>query len=211
MAKLYPFAEVGSDPVIAECFGPPSISMPSSGSLVGLQYQMTAAPAAPRGLVFKKWIMTFDGFTGPQAPCAEGNGSLTCTVTVPSNVTRGMLYPTLVYGPPYVFGGFLSPVDSNAVNGVNAGSSVPLTFSLGGNFGISILASNSPAFQPTNCSFTQTTAQATVTAGNSLSYDSTTNQYTYVWKTDKSWAGTCGEFVLALNDGSTHTANFQFF
>jgi hypothetical protein len=32
----------------------------------------------------------------------------------------------------------------------------------------------------------------TATAGDSgLSYDAATDQYTYVWKTDKTWSGTC--------------------
>jgi hypothetical protein len=45
-----------------------------------------------------------------------------------------------------------------------------------------------------------------VTAGgSSLQYDSTADQYTYVWKTNSSSAGTCVQFDLGLNDGSTHT------
>lgn len=51
----------------------------------------------------------------------------------------------------------------------------------------------------------------TVTAGaSSLSYDATTNTYTYVWKTQKAWAGTCGTLHVTLTDGSDHTALFQF-
>lgn len=37
-----------------------------------------------------------------------------------------------------------------------------------------------------------------------------TQQYTYVWKTDKSWAGRCGRLELGLTDGSDHHALFQF-
>jgi hypothetical protein len=51
----------------------------------------------------------------------------------------------------------------------------------------------------------------TVNAGGSiLTYDSLTDQYTYVWKTNKSWAGTCRQFIMILKDGSIHIANFQF-
>jgi hypothetical protein len=51
-----------------------------------------------------------------------------------------------------------------------------------------------------------------VTAGSSsLSYDATTDHYTYVWKTKKEWANTCRQLVVTLNDGSTpHLANFEF-
>jgi len=51
----------------------------------------------------------------------------------------------------------------------------------------------------------------TVAAGNSsLSYDPSADQYIYVWKTDPSWAGSCRQFVIQLNDGATYRANFRF-
>ena len=50
-----------------------------------------------------------------------------------------------------------------------------------------------------------------MTAGASgLTYDAATDQYTYVWKTDKSWAGKCATLSLQLSDGTTHTALFSF-
>jgi hypothetical protein len=53
--------------------------------------------------------------------------------------------------------------------------------------------------------------EETVTAGNSsLSYDSSGNQYIYVWKTDKAWANSCRAFTLKLTDGTIHQANFWF-
>ena len=53
--------------------------------------------------------------------------------------------------------------------------------------------------------------EETVTAGNStLQYNATTQTYTYVWKTDKAWAGTCRQLIVKLIDGSEHIALFQF-
>ena len=53
--------------------------------------------------------------------------------------------------------------------------------------------------------------ETTSTAGaSSLSYSAGDDIYTYVWKTDKAWAGTCRTFQLKLDDGSTHTASFKF-
>jgi hypothetical protein len=50
-----------------------------------------------------------------------------------------------------------------------------------------------------------------VSAGISgLQFDPSTLVYTFVWKTDKSFAGTCRELRIALTDGSVHTARFQF-
>ncbi len=52
--------------------------------------------------------------------------------------------------------------------------------------------------------------EQTLTAGNSsLSYDASSDQYTYVWKTDSSWAGTCRQLVIQLNDGTVHRASFR--
>jgi hypothetical protein len=31
-----------------------------------------------------------------------------------------------------------------------------------------------------------------------------------VWKSDKSWAGTCRQLQVKLADGSLHVANFNF-
>jgi hypothetical protein len=50
-----------------------------------------------------------------------------------------------------------------------------------------------------------------VTAGaSSLSYDAASGQYSYTWKTDKSWATQCRQLMVKLIDGSAHIANFKF-
>jgi hypothetical protein len=53
--------------------------------------------------------------------------------------------------------------------------------------------------------------QPTQAAGKSgLAYDSASDQYTYVWKTEKTWAGTCRYLSLQLIDGTEHRAAFHF-
>jgi hypothetical protein len=53
--------------------------------------------------------------------------------------------------------------------------------------------------------------EETVTAGGSpLSYDLSTDTYTYVWKTEKAWGATCRQFIMKLKDGSDHRAHFTF-
>jgi hypothetical protein len=112
------------------------------------------------------------------------------------------------------FTGFFQPVDNQpTVNTVKAGSAIPVKFSLGANLGLGILAAGSPGSHQISCASGQSldAIEDTVTAGNSsLQYDPAANQYTYVWKTDKSWANTCRTFDLTLSDGSTHSATFQF-
>ncbi len=88
-----------------------------------------------------------------------------------------------------------------------------MKFSLSGNKGLGIFPVGSPASGVINCGTAGTPVDLTdtVTAGgSSLSYDASTDQYIYVWKTESSWAGTCRQLVVTLNDGTTHTANFKF-
>src|SRR5205085_8595890 len=109
----------------------------------------------------------------------------------------------------YNFAGFFSPVANlPTFNVVNAGRAIPVKFSLSGNKGLNIFAANSPSSGPVACNSSASASDLTdtLTAGSSsLSYDPSTDQYIYVWKTDASWAGTCRQLVVQLNDGSVHT------
>lgn len=114
----------------------------------------------------------------------------------------------------YAFRGFFSPVNkAPTLNSSKAGSAIPVKFSLGGNFGLGVMAAGSPSSRKIACStgVPVDAIEETVTAGNSsLQYDASSDQYSYVWKSDKSWGGTCRELDVRLDDGSTHTAAFQF-
>lgn len=116
----------------------------------------------------------------------------------------------------FLFSGFLHPVASPpTLNLAKAGSAIPVKFSVGGDKGTGILMPGSPWSQQVYCDSSLQTSSAvqesTVTAGNnSLSYDPTSDQYSYVWKTDKSWAGQCRMLSLGLVDGKVYTAQFKF-
>jgi Tol biopolymer transport system component len=121
------------------------------------------------------------------------------------------------WGPqplPYNFSGFFQPVDNlPVVNSVKAGQAVPIKFSLGGDQGLNIFEPGYPRSQQIVCESNATVdgIEQTVTAGSSsLSYDLSTDTYTYVWKTEKSWANTCRQLVVKLNDSTFHRANFKF-
>jgi hypothetical protein len=86
-------------------------------------------------------------------------------------------------------------------------------FSLAGDQGLNIFAAGSPTSQKITCDSSDPidVIEETVTAGgSSLSYDASNNQYNYVWKSDKAWAGTCRQLSVKLIDGTTHLANFKF-
>ena len=109
--------------------------------------------------------------------------------------------------------GFFSPVDNPPVeNSVKAGQGIPVKFSLNGDQGLDIFATGYPKSQEIICdsSVEVDGIEETVSAGGgSLSYDSATDRYTYAWKTNKSWANTCRQLVVKLDDGTSHRANFR--
>jgi hypothetical protein len=112
----------------------------------------------------------------------------------------------------YAWNGFFAPVDNPpTLNIVKAGSAIPVKFSLGGNQGLDIFAPGYPRSQSVTCnSAASDPIEQTVTANASgLTYDATTDTYSYVWKSDKSWAGTCRQLVVTTKDGAVHRANFQ--
>ena len=121
--------------------------------------------------------------------------------------------------PLYDFSGFFRPVDNPGpgptfvFNLTRAGSAVPVKFSLNGDQGLNVLDTGYPVSQKIECDASATfdDIEQTVTAGSSsLSYDAATDQYVYVWKTDKAWAGTCRQLTVRLNDFTTHLAYFAF-
>jgi hypothetical protein len=132
---------------------------------------------------------------------------------------RNVFGATFTLPPPpppltYTFGGFLQPVDPlPMLNSMKAGAAVPVKFSLGGNFGLDIFQPGYPKSDVMACDSTALVdgVEETMTAGgSSLAYDATSNTYSYVWKTEKAWAGTCRQLVLKLADGSAQRANFRF-
>jgi hypothetical protein len=136
----------------------------------------------------------------------------TTTVTVTATDAHGnSASATFTVTVLYNFSGFFQPVDNlPTLNIVNAGRAIPVKFSLSGNKGLNIFAANSPYTVALDCgNGAGVDVLETLTAGSSsLSYGG--DQYNYVWKTESSWAGTCRQLVVKLNDGSEHRANFKF-
>lgn len=99
------------------------------------------------------------------------------------------------------------------VNTVRAGSTVPVLFSLGGDYGLDVLADGFPASQKVDCTTGAATGnlEATRAPGNSgLTYNADTDRYNYPWQTSRSWAGTCRQLVLDFGDGIDYAAIFEF-
>lgn len=168
-----------------------SYTLPSASDLVDGPVTVTCLPAS--GGTF-----------------AVGTTAVNCSATDSHNNTGHSTFNVIV---SYDFNGFFRPVDNlPTVNVVKAGQAIPVKFSLGGNMGLAIMAAGYPRSVAMACAgAVSDVVEETVTAGgSSLSYDPTTGQYIYVWKSEKSWAGSCRQLQVKLADGSYHHANFSF-
>ena len=121
---------------------------------------------------------------------------------------------TVGYDVRFHFEGFFAPIRNRpAVNVLHAGETVPVQFSLDGNQGREVFATGYPRAVPTACG-----SQGDLDGGvrtqspgrSRLRYKPRRDLYVYLWKTDRRWEGSCRQFVLKLDDGSYHRADFRF-
>jgi hypothetical protein len=95
------------------------------------------------------------------------------------------------------------------LRGLSPRVGVPVKFSLGGNRGLAILAEGYPASVRIDCTTGAVLGALEPTSSAAgLTFDG--SQYSYVWKTEKGWGGTCRELRVLLVDGTMHTARFRF-
>lgn len=145
-------------------------------------------------------------------PLNPWTGTLTTTLTDPIyEASMSSAEASLIIWP---WGGFYSPVDNAVRNTATAGSSIPIKFSLGGDRGLTgIFATGFPKATKITCatSVAEDTIEEVVSNGSSgLQYDPVSERYTYVWKTAKTYKGSCYRLDVKLVDGTTHSATFQF-
>ena len=105
-----------------------------------------------------------------------------------------------------VFGGFRPPVDDPpAVNGVNAGATVPVNFTLSGAPNPLVIDS-----QPVDCVTLVPTGEApeppTIIGGIKKRGD----EYHFNWQTDGDWDGTCRRLTLRIPAPADAVAYFSF-
>ena len=160
-----------------------------------------AALGTPAGPVGTYWVTACFDKPSPQGLC-------------PLSVASDDHYLGSGAAVIWPFAGFLQPVDNlPTINTAAAGQAIPVKFSLGGNRGLSIFATNYPKATIDTCTSSSLDDIETFAAANAsgLQYDASSGQYTYVWKTDKAtMAGKCVRLDLKFIDGSTYTAQFKF-
>jgi len=124
------------------------------------------------------------------------------------------LSPFIVGKLHYDVTGFFSPVDNlPSVNPASSGSAIPVKFALGGDRGSNVLADHYPQSQRKTCDFSSSIGgpEETVSGANGgVNYSRGNNQYSYSWKTNADWRGTCRVLTVKFADGQTRVARFQF-
>jgi len=122
------------------------------------------------------------------------------------------------YQVVYAWTGFFAPVtnaETQKLNLAHAGDVLKLGFGLNGDRGLNIFAAGFPQSVAIACPSWPPHSVPAAGSGTApgLSYGVASGHYSYAWQTQTSWAGTCRQFAIALNDGSptVHTADFMFF
>jgi hypothetical protein len=110
------------------------------------------------------------------------------------------------------FNGFTPPIaNPPRTNTVNPGRAVPVKFSVPGSNGTlsDVLADGYPQSAPVSCTSPEalTSGDSTVSVGGGS--QAASDQYNYVWKTDRNWRG-CRILIVKLVDGTYHSAVFDF-
>ncbi|MBO0860291.1 MAG: PxKF domain-containing protein [Chloracidobacterium sp.] len=137
-------------------------------------------------------------------------GPTTITVTA-TDAANNQAICSFTVTVRYNFSGFFSPVDNPpTLNEVNAGRAIPVKFSLSGYKGLNIFTAVSQQIACSDGAASGDIEQTVTAGGSGLSYDTESDTYTYVWKTEESWAGTCRQLIVRLNDGSERVVFFHF-
>ncbi len=187
----------------------PSVSV--TGVASGATYTLGSVPAAG--------CDTSDSLSGVETAASlsqsggpVGSVTATCSGALDSAGNAGPS-ASVTYSVNYSWSGFLRPVDNlPTINVVKAGTAVPVKFSLSGNHGLDIFAAGWPKSVAVPCDATAPAdaVDEIATPGSSgLSYEASSDQYTYVWKTTKTWSG-CRQLQVKLADGQTYMATFRF-
>ncbi|MFZ5916408.1 MAG: PxKF domain-containing protein, partial [Chloroflexota bacterium] len=190
-----------------------------TGVTEGATYLLGAVPAAGCSTSDATAGVETDATLSLSGGNALGVGAFTATCSGAVDHAGNAADPVSVqYNVTFQFTGFFRPVSNPPqVNRVKAGIFVPVRFSLGDDYGMDIFAPGYPQSEVIDCSLLLPGAEdndvvETVTPSRSfLIYNRWTDRYTYLWKTNRSWAGTCRQLIIKFNDGSApRIAYFRF-
>ncbi|MEP7113699.1 MAG: ExeM/NucH family extracellular endonuclease [Ilumatobacteraceae bacterium] len=218
-----PFRASDHDPVLVGLnldAGPPTVGAGGPYTVIeGQSITLSATGTDPDGgTLTYAWDLDGNGTfetAGQTVSFTAGRNQAPANVTVAVRVTdeTGVTADdTATINVVWHFTGFLTPVrNPPAVNPVPAGGLVLIRFRLGGFQGSDPAATvptverygcvtGAPIGVPTSATF----------VGHAPLFIPVINNYVYLWHPDRTWRGTCATFTLTLDDGTVHTADFQF-
>jgi hypothetical protein len=148
---------------------------------------------------------------------AGGTSNAVGTYTVSCNGARDRAgnagSASVTYVVRYVFNGFFTPLrNAPIINAVRAGQTVPVKFSLGGDFGVDVLLGGTAISVSVGCTTGDVDpieVPVTNPGASQFTYDPVSDQYQFNWKTERAWAGTCRRLLVRLDDGSVQAADFR--
>jgi hypothetical protein len=137
-----------------------------------------------------------------------GFGAIQGTSASRSDGTQSFDLPLSCF---FTAGKFQQFVETDAIPKAFPGNTVPVTFSLVGDKGLSIFAAGSPTTQQVDCATRAPIgASSPAQADGSLTYNAATDSYTYPWQTQSAWAGTCRALTLTFTTGYSYTGYLRF-
>jgi MBG domain-containing protein/thrombospondin type 3 repeat protein len=189
----------------------PLINWASPGTiLIGTPLNAAQLNATASGVGGVALTGRFDYNPGAGSVLGVGPQSLSVDFT-PSSTNYTRTSKTVQISVIYRFAGFFTPVKNPPImNTVRAGRAIPIKFSLGRYEGLQVMKVPAPVVLNVPCTLPSEDMADEDMAENSSGLRADGYKYTYVWKTNASWVGSCRKFVLTLADGTSHTALFRF-
>jgi extracellular elastinolytic metalloproteinase len=180
----------------------------------GLKFQ----PCSPGFVDGRNGILAADlALTGGENQCAIWRGfakrglGFSAAQGSPNNVNDGTAASDLPVNCTAQFGGFQPPIAAPpGLNDANAGSTVPTKFTLSEQGGAPDTAAVF-ASQQVDCT-TQVPSGpiAPALTPGSRELESSGDQFSFNWKTEAAWAGTCRQLLIRLQDVADPVAFFRF-
>ena len=109
----------------------------------------------------------------------------------------------------YGFEGYRAPVNPDNTATINAGSALPMKFTLDNATGLDVLFAD-PRSREVDCTTGEPAGPWEATTATVGLAEFPAGTYNYDWKTDKLWAETCRVFEITLDDGSYWRATVTF-
>jgi len=189
-----------------------------------LQRKNNGAPVADASIMFTVGTSSGTAVTGANGTAqwsfsasALGIGSYTVQAVFSESKIGSNVYvgseASSGFSVRYAFA-WLRPTNGSTT-GVNAGATVPVQWTITDANGAAISdlgvveePTSAPCASGSSIAAKSARIRASSAGGSDLRYN--TDHFMYNWKTDKAWAGSCRQFIVSLNDGSSHSLTFQF-